>query len=46
MNKLYTHPLLGDYLDTGDIDYVILDALEGFAKIKGKSLAIHNDYAR
>jgi len=28
LNKLYTHPLLGDLLDSGEIDYAILNVLE------------------
>ena len=32
LNKLYTHPLLGDMLDNGEIDYAILDVLEGLVK--------------
>lgn len=45
LNKLYTHPLLGDLLDSGDIDYAILDALEGFMKIKNYMLTIDSEYA-
>jgi hypothetical protein len=33
VNKLYTHPLLGDMLDTGEIDYLVLDALEEFSQV-------------
>lgn len=46
LNKLYSHPLLGDLLDSGEIDYAILDALEGFTKLKGRILTINNEYAR
>ena len=28
LNKLYTHPLLGDLLDSGEIDFAVLDILE------------------
>jgi hypothetical protein len=28
LNKLYTHPLLGDLLDNGKIDFIILNYLE------------------
>lgn len=28
LNKLYTHPLLGEYLDNGEIDFAILDFYE------------------
>jgi hypothetical protein len=38
--------LLGDLLDSGEIDYAILDALEGFTKLKGRILTINNEYAR
>ena len=46
LNKLYTHPLLGDLLDNGEIDYAILDVMEGLHKARKMSLAINNDYAR
>lgn len=46
LNKLYTHPLLGEMLDNGEIDYAVLDAVEEFGKLKDKHLAIHSDYAR
>ena len=46
LNKLYSHPLLGDMLDNGDIDYAILDALEGFIKTKGRMLSIQTEYSR
>ena len=45
MNKLYTHPLLGDLLDNGDIDYAILDILEELVKNKKKTLSISTEYA-
>jgi len=28
LNRLYTHPMLGDLLDSGEIDFVILQVLE------------------
>ena len=28
LNKLYSHPLLGDLLDSGEIDFAILNILE------------------
>ena len=28
LNKLYTHPLLGDQLDSGEIDFCVLNLLE------------------
>ena len=46
LNKLYTHPLLGDLLDNGDVDYAILDALEGFLKVHNRVLTIETYYAR
>lgn len=46
LNKLYTHPLLGDLLDNGDIDYAILDVLEGLLKVRGYTLAIFENYAK
>ena len=33
LNKLYTHPLLGDLLDSGEIDYAILNILEQIQKV-------------
>ena len=33
-------------LDNGDIDYVILDALEQFGKSKSRLITINNDYSR
>lgn len=39
--------MLGDLLDNGDIDYAVLDALEGFTRIKlGRTLSISTEYAR
>ena len=29
LNKLYTHPLLGDLLDSGEIDFAVLNILHG-----------------
>lgn len=47
VNRLYTHPMLGDLLDTGEIDYVVLDALEEFSRVHPRGrLLIHSDYAR
>lgn len=46
LNKLYTHPLLGDLLDNGDIDYAILDILEGLLKMKNTVISIETVYAR
>jgi hypothetical protein len=46
LNKLYTHPLLGEMLDNGEIDYAILDVLEGFVKLGNAVLVIDNDYGR
>ena len=46
LNKLYTHPLLGDLLDNGDVDNAILDALEGFLKVHNRVLTIETYYAR
>jgi hypothetical protein len=45
INKLYSHPLLGDLLDNGEIDYVILDIFEGLLKNKKKTLSIGTEYA-
>lgn len=33
LNKLYTHPLLGHLLDSGEIDFVVLNALEQLLKV-------------
>lgn len=33
LNKLYTHPLMGHLLDSGEIDFVILSALEQLLKV-------------
>ena len=46
MIKLYTHPLLGDMLDNGDVDYAVLDALEGVLKVGKRYITIWTDYAR
>ena len=46
LNKLYTHPLLGDLLDNGEIDYAILDVLEGLKRVKNRYLWIRNEYSR
>ena len=33
LNKLYTHPLLGDLLDSGEIDHAVLAILEELNRI-------------
>lgn len=33
LNKLYTHPLLGDLLDSGEIDFALLSALSELSRI-------------
>lgn len=33
LNKLYTHPLLGELLDNGEIDFAILDFIEQLFEI-------------
>lgn len=33
LNKLYTHPLLGHLLDSGEIDFAILDVLEQLHRV-------------
>ena len=39
--------MLGELLDNGEIDYAVLDALEGFTRIKlGRTLSISNEYSR
>ena len=45
LNKLYTHPLLGDLLDNGNIEFAILDALEAFKKIKSNAVSIETYYS-
>jgi hypothetical protein len=45
LNKLYTHPLLGDLLDNGDIDYAILDFLDGLINNKKYIMIISTEYA-
>ena len=46
---MYTHPLLGDLLDSGEIDFILLNFFEEIYKIsKAGNLVIHtgkNDYA-
>lgn len=37
---------MGDLLDNGDVDYAVLDVLEGLLKIKGKRMTIWNEYSR
>jgi hypothetical protein len=46
LNRLFTHPLLGDMLDSGEIDFCVFDALEQFSKMKltGR-LVIWTEYA-
>ena len=50
LNKLYTHPLLGDLLDNGEIDFAILNILEELYKVsKNRQNALnsnYNDYSR
>jgi len=33
LNKLYSHPLMGHLLDSGEIDFIILGALEQLLKV-------------
>lgn len=33
LNKIYTHPLLGDLLDSGEIDFAVLNILEQLYKV-------------
>ena len=40
LNRLYTHPLLGDRLDSGEIDYAILNALEQVYKSSGDGTTV------
>ena len=46
LNKLYTHPLLGDLLDNGEIDFALLDVLSQLARAfsKQKSAALDPNY--
>ena len=44
LNKLYTHPLLGDLLDSGDIDYAILDVLHTLAIRKDLKIYCVQEY--
>ena len=37
LNKLYTHPLLGDLLDSGEIDFAVLDILNELALVFTKT---------
>ena len=36
LNKLFVHPLLGDLLDSGDIDFAVMQILEEFVKVHNK----------
>lgn len=36
LNKLYSHPLLGDLLDSGEIDFALLSMLEEISRIFNK----------
>ena len=38
--------MLGDLLDNGDVDYAVLDVLEGLVKVGNRIITIDNDYAR
>lgn len=40
INKLYTHPLLGDLLDSGEIDFAVLNALEQIYKVSKTGTAL------
>eukprot|EP00347_Sterkiella_histriomuscorum_P014896 403359104 len=44
LNKMYTHPLLGDLLDSGDIDYAVLDVLEQWSKFKNLNISCSSAY--
>lgn len=37
LNKLYTHPLLGDLLDSGEIDFALLSLLSELARVFTKN---------
>ena len=45
LNKLYTHPLLGDLLDSGEIDYAVLNILEELNRIfKDGNRVLHPNF--
>lgn len=45
LNKLYSHTLLGDLLDNGDIDFAILDVIHELSKLtKNNVLSIDSYY--
>lgn len=45
INKLFVHPQLGDLLDSGDIDFTILDVLEDLVKTYDSGLDASSNFA-
>lgn len=48
LNKLFVHPLMGDLLDSGEIDFAVMQILEEFLKVhkKGNILSGENIYVK
>lgn len=48
LNKLFTHHLLGDVLDSQEIDFAVMQVLEEIVKVQrqGVPLSAHSLYAR
>ena len=46
MNHLYLHPKIGDLLDSGEIDFVLLKIFEELANSSGNALSANSYYAR
>jgi hypothetical protein len=46
LNHLYLHPKIGDLLDSGEIDFVLLNIFEELANSSGNALSANSYYAR
>ena len=44
LNKLFVHPLLGDLLDSGDIDFAVMQILEEFVKVHGRKHVLSGEH--
>ena len=45
LNKIYTHPLLGDLLDSGEIDFAVLNILEQLYNVSNSGNNVLNPMA-
>ncbi len=46
LNHVYLHPSIGDLLDSGEIDYCLLNVFEELVKSSGNALSANSYYAR